>query len=77
MTRGVCCRAIEMNCTNAMFPDLYGNYRNATATQVKHHWWWKINTVFDRLTAIRYYTGILNLTRLRFACLYSQSVFTD
>ncbi|XP_025424797.1 alpha-1,6-mannosyl-glycoprotein 2-beta-N-acetylglucosaminyltransferase-like isoform X2 [Sipha flava] len=49
--------AIEMNCTNAMFPDLYGNYRNATATQVKHHWWWKINTVFDRLTAIRYYTG--------------------
>lgn len=24
-----------------------GNYRVAQLTQIKHHWWWKMNFVFD------------------------------
>ncbi|KAK4303769.1 hypothetical protein Pmani_024241 [Petrolisthes manimaculis] len=26
--------------------DSYGHYREAPFTQIKHHWWWKINRVF-------------------------------
>lgn len=40
-------KAQEMNCTNWSYPDKYGNYRVAQLTQIKHHWWWKMNFVFD------------------------------
>lgn len=55
-------RAIKINCINAEFPDQYGNYRNANYTQTKHHWWWKANTVFNRLHAVRNYIGKLYFT---------------
>uniref|UniRef100_A0A8R1DUJ0 Alpha-1,6-mannosyl-glycoprotein 2-beta-N-acetylglucosaminyltransferase n=1 Tax=Caenorhabditis japonica TaxID=281687 RepID=A0A8R1DUJ0_CAEJA len=40
-------RAQEVNCSNWSSPDKYGNYRVAQLTQIKHHWWWKMNFVFD------------------------------
>ncbi|VDK68176.1 unnamed protein product [Cylicostephanus goldi] len=36
-----------MRCQNYKHPDKYGNYRVAKLTQIKHHWWWKMNFVFD------------------------------
>ncbi|KAH7732322.1 UDP-GlcNAc:a-6-D-mannoside b1,2-N-acetylglucosaminyltransferase II [Aphelenchoides avenae] len=39
--------AHAMNCTNWAHPDKYGHYRIARITQIKHHWWWKMNYVFD------------------------------
>lgn len=40
-------KAQEANCSNWASPDKYGNYRVAQLTQIKHHWWWKMNFVFD------------------------------
>ncbi|VDM61899.1 unnamed protein product [Angiostrongylus costaricensis] len=39
--------ALSSKCKNAEHPDKYGNYRVAKITQIKHHWWWKMNYVFD------------------------------
>lgn len=39
----------EMNCLNADYVDSYGHYREAKFTQMKHHWWWKLNRIFDEL----------------------------
>jgi alpha-1,6-mannosyl-glycoprotein beta-1,2-N-acetylglucosaminyltransferase len=36
-------KAKEKKCMNAAFPDAYGHYREATYTQTKHHWFWKVN----------------------------------
>lgn len=52
------CRAREMLCNNALYPDLYGHYREAEFTQTKHHWWWKANRVFNQLEVTRNHTGI-------------------
>ena len=52
-------RALNVGCTNAQHPDLYGHYREAKFTQTKHHWWWKANRVFDQLTATRNHTGMV------------------
>lgn len=50
-------RAIKRKCNNAYYPDRYGNYRTAKITQIKHHWWWKANRVFDKLNVTRNHTG--------------------
>ncbi|KAK8747086.1 hypothetical protein OTU49_016985, partial [Cherax quadricarinatus] len=42
-------------CTNQ--PDMYGHYREAQLTQMKHHWWWKIQRVFHGLRATRESAG--------------------
>ena len=52
-------RAIIRKCNNALYPDLYGHYREAKFTQTKHHWWWKANRVFDQLEVTRFHTGKL------------------
>ncbi|KAE9554829.1 hypothetical protein FO519_001944 [Halicephalobus sp. NKZ332] len=36
-----------INCNNWNSPDTYGHYRSAPLTQIKHHFWWKMNYVFD------------------------------
>ncbi|RWS23745.1 alpha-1:6-mannosyl-glycoprotein 2-beta-N-acetylglucosaminyltransferase-like isoform X3, partial [Leptotrombidium deliense] len=41
--------AIRMKCNSAEFPDKYGHYRESKFTQMKHHWFWKLNFIFDRL----------------------------
>ncbi|XP_065071503.1 alpha-1,6-mannosyl-glycoprotein 2-beta-N-acetylglucosaminyltransferase-like [Rhopilema esculentum] len=40
-------------CNNAEYPDKYGHYREAKFTMTKHHWWWKANAVFDKLSATK------------------------
>ncbi|CAH1730639.1 unnamed protein product [Chironomus riparius] len=45
--------AIKIKCKNAHFPDLYGHYREAKYTQMKNHWWWKLNRIFDELNVTR------------------------
>uniref|UniRef100_A0A0K8TSY9 Alpha-1,6-mannosyl-glycoprotein 2-beta-N-acetylglucosaminyltransferase n=1 Tax=Tabanus bromius TaxID=304241 RepID=A0A0K8TSY9_TABBR len=52
-------QAIIRKCNNALYPDLYGHYREAAFTQTKHHWWWKANRVFDQLEVTRHHTGLV------------------
>ncbi|VDM40898.1 unnamed protein product [Toxocara canis] len=49
-------QAEKMRCNNWAHPDKYGHYRVAKITQIKHHWWWKMNYVFDGIMA-RYGLG--------------------
>lgn len=49
--------AIEKGCLNAEHPDQFGHYREAPVTMIKHHWWWKINMVFDELLATKEHNG--------------------
>lgn len=51
--------AIQLKCNNAHYPDLYGHYREAKYTQIKHHWWWKLHLVFDSLRVTRNGTGLV------------------
>ena len=50
-----------MKCTNADWPDSYGHYREAKFTQIKHHWWWKVNQIFDQLQATQNHNGIFQI----------------
>ena len=36
-------RAREIGCNNAETPDMFGHYRQAKFTMIKHHWWWKVS----------------------------------
>lgn len=49
--------AIKKRCLNAEHPDSYGHYREASITQTKHHWWWKLHFVFERVQVLRGYNG--------------------
>ena len=49
--------AIALRCQNAEHPDTYGHYREAVYTQTKHHWFWKMNTIFDKLNVTKDYDG--------------------
>jgi len=51
--------AEKLKCINKDWPDLYGHYREAKFTQTKHHWWWKANTIFDKLNATAGFTGLV------------------
>lgn len=48
-----------MKCNNALYSDLYGHYREAKFTQTKHHWWWKVNRVFNQLEVTRNHSGLV------------------
>lgn len=50
-------RAILTGCINGEFPDLYGHYREARYSQMKHHWWWKTNFVFSNIRILQNYDG--------------------
>jgi len=52
-------QAIDIGCRNALCPDSFGHYREAEITQIKHHWWWKANRVFDELQVTRHHTGLV------------------
>ncbi|XP_019751826.1 alpha-1,6-mannosyl-glycoprotein 2-beta-N-acetylglucosaminyltransferase [Hippocampus comes] len=49
--------AIKTGCLNAEHPDSYGHYREASVTQTKHHWWWKLHFVWERVRAMQGYSG--------------------
>lgn len=42
-------KAKKIKCINANYIDTYSHYREAKYTQMKHHWWWKLNRIFDEL----------------------------
>ncbi|XP_018585859.2 alpha-1,6-mannosyl-glycoprotein 2-beta-N-acetylglucosaminyltransferase [Scleropages formosus] len=49
--------AVRMKCNNAEYPDSYGHYREASFTQTKHHWWWKLHFVWERVRTLQGYSG--------------------
>ncbi|XP_041951699.1 alpha-1,6-mannosyl-glycoprotein 2-beta-N-acetylglucosaminyltransferase [Alosa sapidissima] len=49
--------AIKSECLNAEHPDSYGHYREASITQTKHHWWWKLHFVWERVHALQGFSG--------------------
>ncbi|XP_077366702.1 alpha-1,6-mannosyl-glycoprotein 2-beta-N-acetylglucosaminyltransferase-like isoform X2 [Festucalex cinctus] len=51
--------AIKTGCLNAQHPDSYGHYREASVTQTKHHWWWKLHFVWERVQAMQGYGGFV------------------
>ncbi|XP_043075921.1 alpha-1,6-mannosyl-glycoprotein 2-beta-N-acetylglucosaminyltransferase [Puntigrus tetrazona] len=51
--------AVKKGCLNAEHPDSYGHYREASITQTKHHWWWKLHFVFERVRVLRGYNGFV------------------
>ncbi|CAM5123745.1 unnamed protein product [Eretmochelys imbricata] len=51
--------ARRLGCINAEFPDSFGHYREAKFSQTKHHWWWKLHFVWERLRALREHTGLV------------------
>ncbi|KAL4623952.1 alpha-1,6-mannosyl-glycoprotein 2-beta-N-acetylglucosaminyltransferase-like [Arapaima gigas] len=53
--------AVKINCNNAEYPDSYGHYREASFTQAKHHWWWKLHFVWERVRALQGYSGYILL----------------
>lgn len=51
--------AMKIGCMNAAHPDSYEHYREAFVTQTKHHWWWKLHFVFERVHALQGYSGFI------------------
>ncbi|MEQ2272944.1 hypothetical protein XENORESO_017944 [Xenotaenia resolanae] len=49
--------ARKTGCLNADHPDSYGHYREAFITQTKHHWWWKLHFVWERVQVLQGYSG--------------------
>lgn len=49
--------AVKKGCLNAECPDSYGHYREASFTQTKHHWWWKLHFVWERIQILQGYGG--------------------
>lgn len=43
------------NCVGSK--DKFGKYRDPNLVQIKHHWWWKANQVFDHLLVTKNYNG--------------------
>ena len=54
-------QARAMACINAEHPDMYGHYREVKYTMTKHHWWWKLNRVFNELQASKSHDGLVLL----------------
>ncbi|XP_053407802.1 alpha-1,6-mannosyl-glycoprotein 2-beta-N-acetylglucosaminyltransferase-like isoform X2 [Mercenaria mercenaria] len=53
--------AVKVKCQNAAYPDKYGHYREAKYCQTKHHWFWKLNHIFERVNVMKNYEGLVLL----------------
>ncbi|KAL7871719.1 hypothetical protein SRHO_G00067020 [Serrasalmus rhombeus] len=53
--------ALKLGCINAEYPDSFGHYREAKFSQTKHHWWWKLHFVWDRVRALKDHKGLVLL----------------
>ncbi|XP_061468609.1 alpha-1,6-mannosyl-glycoprotein 2-beta-N-acetylglucosaminyltransferase [Rhineura floridana] len=51
--------ALRLGCLNAQYPDGFGHYREASFAQTKHHWWWKLHFVWERVRALREHPGLV------------------
>lgn len=47
------------NCTDSLFLDVRGRFRNPTGSERKHHWWWTANTIFETLSKTAKHTGLV------------------
>lgn len=54
-------QALTRRCNNAAYPDRYGHYREVSIVQIKHHWWWKLNFVFNSIEILQNRTDCLLL----------------
>ncbi|CAF1073506.1 unnamed protein product [Rotaria sordida] len=54
-------KALASRCNNAPNPDRYGHYREVSIVQIKHHWWWKLNFVFNSIEILQNRTDNLLL----------------
>uniref|UniRef100_A0A0N4ZCM6 Alpha-1,6-mannosyl-glycoprotein 2-beta-N-acetylglucosaminyltransferase n=1 Tax=Parastrongyloides trichosuri TaxID=131310 RepID=A0A0N4ZCM6_PARTI len=41
--------AYRVNCSSRSQFDSYDHYRNPKLSQIKHHWWWKLNYTFEKV----------------------------
>ncbi|XP_044127754.1 alpha-1,6-mannosyl-glycoprotein 2-beta-N-acetylglucosaminyltransferase [Bufo gargarizans] len=53
--------AIRLGCINAEYPDSFGHYREAKFSQTKHHWWWKLHFVWEKIKALKDHKGLVLL----------------
>lgn len=53
--------ALKLGCINAEYPDSFGHYREAKFSQTKHHWWWKLHFVWDRVRVLNDHKGLVLL----------------
>ncbi|RXG55896.1 Alpha-1,6-mannosyl-glycoprotein 2-beta-N-acetylglucosaminyltransferase [Armadillidium vulgare] len=44
-------------CLNINWSDSFGHYRVASLTQIKHHWWWKLVQIFDKIRELQEFRG--------------------
>ncbi|XP_041374166.1 alpha-1,6-mannosyl-glycoprotein 2-beta-N-acetylglucosaminyltransferase-like [Gigantopelta aegis] len=51
--------ARKRKCNNAEYQDPYGHYREATHAQLKHHWLWKLQFIFENCSLLRNFEGII------------------
>ncbi|KAH0620204.1 hypothetical protein JD844_020249 [Phrynosoma platyrhinos] len=51
--------ALRSGCLNARYPDSFGHYREAAFAQTKHHWWWKLHFVWERVRALEDHPGLV------------------
>ncbi|MEE6492369.1 hypothetical protein FKM82_016560 [Ascaphus truei] len=53
--------AVKLGCINAEYPDSFGHYREAKFSQTKHHWWWKLHFVWERIKVLKDHKGLVLL----------------
>ncbi|XP_075700126.1 alpha-1,6-mannosyl-glycoprotein 2-beta-N-acetylglucosaminyltransferase [Rhinoderma darwinii] len=53
--------AIKLGCINAEYPDSFGHYREAKFSQTKHHWWWKLHFVWEKVKILKDHKGLILL----------------
>ncbi|XP_005989562.1 alpha-1,6-mannosyl-glycoprotein 2-beta-N-acetylglucosaminyltransferase [Latimeria chalumnae] len=51
--------ALKLGCNNAEYPDSFGHYREAKFSQTKHHWWWKLHFVWERVKVLQDHKGLV------------------
>lgn len=51
--------ALKVGCINAEYPDSFGHYRESKFSQTKHHWWWKLHFVWDRVRVLMDHKGLV------------------
>lgn len=51
--------AVKLGCINAEYPDSFGHYREAKFSQTKHHWWWKLHFVWEKVKVLKEHKGLV------------------
>ncbi|XP_067894995.1 alpha-1,6-mannosyl-glycoprotein 2-beta-N-acetylglucosaminyltransferase [Heterodontus francisci] len=51
--------AFKLGCINAEYPDSFGHYRESKFCQTKHHWWWKLHFVWERVKVLKGHKGLV------------------